>query len=181
MGPHAAPEISRMTTGLGAAGSGDKTPGQLTVSPATPGMETDVERVIHAAVRSVYPKYYPAEVVDYFLRLHSREHIAALIASGAVKVLCCSDNVIGTGCCSEGHISAVYVHPDFQGRGFGTRLMDVLEREALGTSSAAVLEASLPAVMMYERRGYRTTRHEKLVLSGGCVLIYEVMEKRLHA
>ena len=45
--------------------------------------------------------------------------------------------------------------------------------------AAAWLEASLPACLLYEHRGYRTVRHDRWPLENGVVLVYEIMEKTL--
>ena len=31
--------------------------------------------VLHTTIKTIYPYYYPAEVVDFFCRHHSKEHI----------------------------------------------------------------------------------------------------------
>ena len=52
---------------------------------------------------------------------------------------------------------------------------DVIAREY----ESVRLEATLPAVIMFEKRGYRTIRHEKWTVRNGAVLVYPVMEKIL--
>lgn len=42
---------------------------------ATSDMANDVQNVLHTAIKIIYPKYYPKEVVDFFCRHHSKEHI----------------------------------------------------------------------------------------------------------
>ena len=54
-----------------------------------------------------------------------------------------------------------------------------LEAEAARSCAAAWLEASLPACLLYEHRGYRTVRHDRWPLENGVVLVYEIMEKTL--
>lgn len=43
----------------------------------------------------------------------------------------------------------------------------------------AVLDASLPAAVLYEKLGYKTAAHKKLPLKNAVVLVYEIMEKIL--
>ena len=50
-----------------------------------------------------------------------------------------------------------------------------------GYIETAVLDASLPAVMLYEHRGYKTTGHGVLDVGNDVKLVYEMMEKQLRA
>ena len=86
-------------------------------------------------------------------------------------------NIIGTGSYTENHITRVYVLPEYQGHGFGSRLMDELEKEIFARFNSCVLEASLPACIFYENRGYKTVRHVKEDIGGGKCMIYEIMRK----
>lgn len=78
---------------------------------ATPDMVDDIHRVLHTSIETVYPKYYPKEVVDFFCRHHSKEHIAEGIASGNMGVLAKDEKIVGTGCFDGNHITGVYVLP----------------------------------------------------------------------
>jgi ribosomal protein S18 acetylase RimI-like enzyme len=86
---------------------------------------------------------------------------------------------VGTGCSIENHITRVYVLPAFQGKGYGSYIMRQLEDEIGKSYNEAVLDASLPAVRLYEKCGYKTVKHEKLVVENDVALIYEVMKKEL--
>lgn len=147
---------------------------------ATESQAEAVYGVLQTTIRAVYPKYYPVEVVDFFCALHSLDHVREGIASGNMGVLVDDgDTVVGTGCFDGNHITGVYVLPEFQGRGCGSAIIDHLE-EAIGRDhDAAVLDASLPAVCLYEHRGYRTIGHGVIDLENGVKLVYEKMEKLL--
>ena len=45
--------------------------------------------------------------------------------------------------------------------------------------SSLIINASLPACCLYEKRGYKTLQHERLTVENGVVLVYEIMEKCL--
>ena len=136
-----------------------------------------VFELVQETVQSVYPKYYPGEVVDFFCSLHSGEKIAGDIENGSVGVLVEDGRIIGTGSHEGGHITRVYVLPECQGKGYGSFIMQCLEDTIAANYPSAVLDASLPACRLYEHRGYRTLRHERYPLDNGVVLVYEVMEK----
>lgn len=144
--------------------------------------ERDGERVfelVQNTIRTIYPKYYPREVVDFFCELHSRDAICEDIRNGSVGILTQDGQIIGTGSCQDNHITRVYVASGYQGQGYGSRIMDCLEEKLSRQYAAASLDASLPAGHLYEKRGYRTVSHERYGLENGVMLAYEVMEKRL--
>ena len=144
--------------------------------------EKDSEQItmtVQNTIRTVYPKYYPQEVVDFFCNLHSQENILRDIKSGLVGVLIKDNEIVGTGCYRDNHITRVYVSPQHQKRGYGSYIMQCLENEIASKYDKAVLDASLPASMMYEKRGYKTIKHEKWNVENGAVLVYEIMEKSL--
>lgn len=146
---------------------------------AHPGMEDAIYNVLHTTIETIYPKYYPKEVVHFFCRHHSKAHILDGIASGNMGVLTDGDSIVGTGCYDCNHITGLYVLPHYQNRGCGTQIMDCLEAEIIKKHRVAVLDASLPAVFLYEHRGYQTVGHGIYELDHDVKLVYEIMEKRL--
>ena len=146
---------------------------------ATCDMVNEIYNVLHTAIKTVYPKYYPKEVVDFFCKHHSKEHILEGIASGNMGVLAYNNVLVGTGCFDGSHITGVYVLPAYQKQGFGSYIMDCLEMEISKKFDVAVLDASLPAVFLYEHRGYKTVGHGIYELENDVKLVYEVMEKKL--
>ena len=78
-------------------------------------MAEAVHNILHTTIKTIYPKYYPKEVVDFFCAHHSMEHVAEGIASGNMGVLTDGDKIVGTGCYFDNHITGVYVLPEYQG------------------------------------------------------------------
>lgn len=146
---------------------------------ATPDMAHAIYHVLHKTIETVYPKYYPLEVVDFFCRHHSREHIADGIATGNMGVLTDGNIIVATGCLDANHITGLYVLPDCQGKGFGSHIMDCLEAGIAQNYDTAVLDASLPAACFYEHRGYQTIGHGIYELEHDVKLVYEIMEKNI--
>lgn len=135
--------------------------------------------IVQNTVKKVYPKYYPGEVVDFFCELHDRKNIADDIEKGNVGILVVDNQIVGTGSHEGNHITRVYVLPEFQGKGYGSFIMQCLEDEISVTYHTVLLDASLPAAHLYEQRGYHTVKHEKWLVENDVVLVYEVMEKSL--
>lgn len=135
--------------------------------------------IVQNTVKTIYPNYYPKEVVNFFCELHNRKNIAKDIQSGNVGVLLIDEQIVGTGSHDGNHITRVYVLPEFQGKGYGSFIMECLEDEISAKYDKVLLDASLPASHLYERRGYRTIKHEKWSVENDVILVYEVMEKEL--
>ena len=148
---------------------------------AAPDMAEAIYNVLHTTIKTVYPKYYPKEVTDFFLKHHSREHVLEGIASGNMGVLADKDVIVGTGCFDGNHITGVYVLPCYQRRGCGSQIMDALEAAIMQKHQVSVLDASLPAVCLYEHRGYQTVGHGIYELENDVRLVYEIMDKKLRA
>lgn len=72
---------------------------------ATSDMADAVHNVLHTAIKTIYPKYYPKEVADFFCRHHSKEHILEGIASGNMGVLVDGNLIVGMGCFDSNHIT----------------------------------------------------------------------------
>lgn len=138
-----------------------------------------IYKLVQDTIKIVYPKYYPKEVVDFFCEHHSLENILRDIENGVVGVLIDNDRMVGTGCYQDNHITRVYVLPEFQGRGYGTFIMEQLEDNIAVEYDTVFLDASLPASHLYEKRGYQTIRHDRWNVENGVVLVYEIMEKEL--
>ncbi len=135
--------------------------------------------LIQDTIRAIYPRYYPQGCVDYFLNWHSQERVSAAIEAGQVHILLDGGELVGTGSREGDHITRVFVLPERQGRGYGRYILDRLEEAVAADYDTVQLDASLPAVRLYERRGYHTVEHQSEGTESDCVLVWDVMEKRL--
>lgn len=73
--------------------------------------------VVQHTIKTIYPKYYPIEVVDFFCEHHSKNAIEKDIENSYVSVLKIDGNIVATGCFVDNHITRVYVLPKYQKRG----------------------------------------------------------------
>ena len=139
-----------------------------------------IAALVRHTVREIYPQYYLPEIVDAFCSLHDENAVLQDIRQNTVYGLWLGNHLIGTGTARQDHITRVYVLPAFQGRGYGSLIMEKLEREAARQYAAVRLEASLPACLLYEHRGYRTICHGQWPVENGVILVYEIMEKQFN-
>ena len=135
--------------------------------------------IVQTSIKAVYPRYYPQAVVDMFCELHSIENINADIKNGDVWILSDGNRIFGTGCFKGYHMTRVYVAPEYQGMGYGSAIMQNLEEEIAEQYDFAELDASLPACVMYEKRGYKTVKHKSISVKDDAVIVYEIMRKEL--
>lgn len=138
-----------------------------------------ITALVQETIKAVYPKYYPKEVVDFFCELHSLEAVDEDIKDENTWMLFEGPRLAGTGSRQGDHITRVYVHPDYQGKGYGSFIVRKLEEKIFSEYDKAYLDASLPACRLYEALGYKTLRHDKHLVGNGAVLVYEIMEKEL--
>jgi len=139
-----------------------------------------VYNVVQHTIKTVYPKYYPPEVVDFFCALHSKDAILKDIENGYVNVLKIDEKIVATGCFVGNHITRVYVLPDCQKKGYGTFIIKDIEAQISAKYDKAYLEASLPAAVLYEKLGFSTIKHVCYPVKNDVMLVYEIMEKELH-
>ena len=139
----------------------------------------DIYEIVQDTIKRIYPKYYLPEIVDMFCKFHSKGNIAADIENGNTYILLENNKAIGTGTMKENHILRVYVLPEFQGKGFGTYIMQQLEGEIGKRYDKAKIDASLPACKLYYNMGYKTVDHGIWECAGGVIQVYEIMEKCL--
>ena len=85
--------------------------------------------------------------------------------------------VNGVGALDEREMKRLYVAPEAQGRGIGTKLCDALESEAVKRSLPLIrVEASTSSVGFYTSRGYEVAGHRELVVDDA---IFQLVELRL--
>lgn len=137
-----------------------------------------ITELVRKTIEAVYPQYYPAGAVDFFLAHHKPEKILADIEAGKVYVL--EDGVIaGTVTIDGNGIARLFVEPSGQGRGLGRQLMDFAENKIFEYSETVRIDSSLPAKSMYIKRGYREKEYCKICTDSGDFLCYDVMEKNI--
>ena len=133
------------------------------------------ERICHIVQHTkavIYPDYYTKAVVDFFGKLHSLDNIRRDIEEKRLYVLAKDGVIIGTGSHTENHITRVYVLPEYQGQGFGSLIMDKLEKEIFASYDYCELDASLHACIFYENRGFNTVKHIKYDKGDGEFMLY---------
>ncbi|SDN28282.1 GNAT family N-acetyltransferase [Acetanaerobacterium elongatum] len=151
----------------------------MNIQPASSGDLRIVHGIVTHTIQAVYPRYYPGEVVEFFLNHHREENILIDLQNGKTYLVTDNQKIVGTGSLDKNHITRVFVLPEHQGKGYGTYLMDYLEGMIAKDYPAAILDASQPAMGLYLKRGYITTENLQIVAAHNRVLCYPAMQKLL--
>ena len=96
---------------------------------ATPDDAQKVWHIVWHTKNVIYPDYYTRAVVEYVDRYYTFEIIKSDIEQGRTRVLLKDGEIIGTGSRTDNHILLVYVLPEYQGQGFGSMIMDELDKQ----------------------------------------------------
>jgi len=155
-----------------------KGPARCHVRPAQPEDAEAIYEAHTAAIRRTLARDYPPEVLAAHAARQSPKKYRARIETGGVLVAVVGGQVVGFAHPLPGKLAALYVHPDFQGRGIGSALLREAERGACaGGGTEVVVNSSLTAVGFYERQGY-VREGEGAVELGGVLFRYVAMRKR---
>lgn len=136
-----------------------------------------ITELVRKTIKAVYPKYYPAGAVEFFLAHHKPEKIASDIEAGKVYVIEQDGVITGTVTIDGNDIARLFVEPSKQGNGYGGKLLDFAENMILGYSEKIRLDSSLPAKSIYIKRGYKENEYHKILTDNGDYLCFDIMER----
>lgn len=137
-----------------------------------------ISHLVNSTIKEIYSKYYPEEVVSFFLDLHQLSNIEKNILDEKTYVIRYEEMIVGTGTIEKNHISRVYVLPKYQSTGIGSMLMDYLEKEIIKSYGSVEVDVSLPAGEFYRKRNYVHKIQMDYPVANGKILSYEVMQKK---
>ena len=78
-----------------------------------------------------------------------------VLSTNDVMVAHSQGNVIGFVAATDTHIAQLYVHPEYQRRGIGTKLLAWAMRRSAGRLSLVTFEQNLGAQRFYEHHGFK--------------------------
>lgn len=162
--------------------------GQIRIEPAQPEDAAALLEIHAAAVHQTAASYYSEEVINSWSRLPITsdrvEHIQQKwIKNSDLRVIVAkqNNNTVGFGMIhKENELQGLYVHPDFGRCGIGSKILAVLEQEAvlLGLSYLKV-NASLNAEAFYRRQSFEVIEYGIHRLASGQEMPYVKMQKTL--
>jgi len=136
-----------------------------------------VTEIVHQTIEKNYFETYSLEVVEYFKDYHSPSHIDEKATKGFTLCLFVDEKLAGTGNLSGNEIGGVYIHPDYQGKGYGKLIIAELFKKAKSMDiSKLYLDATLCAYEFYLRFGFIEKKKVSQFIKNNAWLDYYEME-----
>ena len=154
----------------------------ITIRKAT---QEDIESIwnVHIrAIQEVCKSHYSSKEIEDWSQVLKPARYNQPIKRGAFFVAVDDNLIVGFGNLNQnsGEIEAVYVTPEYVGRGVGREILRALESVARDLGLPILrLSSSLNAVHFYENAGYRRQRQKRYLLPGEMVACLP-MVKELH-
>ena len=125
---------------------------------ATAGDAQAVYEIVLRASRETNARDYPASVIDRLV-LTLPKGVVSKLEEWQAYVAVVDGRVVGTVSLNGKTVRVVFVHPDYQGRGIGAKLMDVVENAAkLQSERTLGVQSSITAQEFYAKRGFKIVR-----------------------
>lgn len=152
----------------------------MRITRAIEGDECIVYNILYTKITEVYPKYYPEDVVTFFINHHSLNNIKSALNKEIILIIKNGEKHIGTGSILANEIRRMFILPNFQGKGYGTLLLSTLETIIKNNGYTYILlDSSLSAYSLYEKNGYSSIHYRKIVTPKGQFLCYNQMLKKI--
>jgi N-acetylglutamate synthase-like GNAT family acetyltransferase len=131
---------------------------ELEIRRATAGDAEAVYEVVLRALRETNARDYPASVIDRLVLILPKR-IASMLEEWHAYVAVVDGRTVGTGSLNGNTVRAVFVHPDYQGRSIGKKLMDAVENAAnVQSVNTLIVQSSITAQPFYAKRGFKVVR-----------------------
>ena len=140
----------------------------------------DLYRLVQETIAISYPEFYPPAAVEAFSRYHSTDQIQHDAEEGYTIILRVNGEIMGTGTLTGANVKRVFIHPSYQGKGYGKLTIAILEKKAMSQGIGILdLAASLGSRQFYDSLGYRGDKQEFIPVGNGEKLYFYPMTKTL--
>jgi GNAT superfamily N-acetyltransferase len=121
----------------------------------TPEHADELAQLISRTLRLCHTQDYGAERIEAMVARHTATALLELSRRRCILLALDGSRIIGTASLERNWIYAVFVDPDLQRHGVGTRLMQELEKRARESAFSRLgVYSSVSAVQFYERVGF---------------------------
>ncbi|OQR31819.1 GNAT family N-acetyltransferase [Pseudomonas sp. Bc-h] len=128
---------------------------------ATDADAAAISIIVETALCESNAQDYSAEIIDQVVQNFSPAQILRFLTLRQVYVASVGGDVVGTGSLDGNTVRSVFVHPVWQGRGIGHRLMKTIESEAMrGGVERLRVPSSITAQGFYRSLGFVKVRDE---------------------
>jgi N-acetylglutamate synthase-like GNAT family acetyltransferase len=135
------------------------TTGTVEIRRATLTDADGISRTVIRTLRETNAQDYAPEIIDAVVFNFTPERVTSLIENRQVYVAMVCGKIVGTASLQGSVVRTVFIDPDHQGKGIGSRLMDTIESVAQAKSiSSLSVPSSLTAEGFYKKLGYNPVR-----------------------
>ena len=106
------------------------------------------------------------EFIALHTPLHQKAYLQKKIDNGSKLFLMITDKPIGVVSVTGNLIEDLYILPDYQHQGFGTRLLHFAIEQCDGAPTLWILENNKGAEKLYRREGFRETGRKNAITDG---------------
>ena len=133
----------------------------ISFDPASVEDAAEISALTRHVICTVNSKDYSTEEVELACDLFSLEYFSTRMTSRIFYKVTLDNEIIGQASFGDGKIHSLFVHPQFQGRGIGSKLLAKLELAAIEKKTTDIfLSSSITAKGFYEKFGYLLVRSE---------------------
>ena len=133
-------------------------PPAVAIRTFEPGDAAAVSALLATTMRRSNAGDYAPERLEPLIAYFTPAKLVQLAAERTCLVADDGGRVVGTGALDGPALATFFVHPDWQGRGVGTRLLAALEDAARAAGlTRLVVDASVTGAPFYARHGYART------------------------
>ncbi len=136
-----------------------------------------INHVVYSTINKVYPAYYSAGIIEFFLNIHSIENIEKDVISGSTYLMIIGKKIIGTFTIKENEFSRFFILPDYRGRGYGSIALTYIENIIFSDYSEIKIIASKPGYPVYLKRGYVVYKYVEERIVNDDIEGYHIMIK----
>lgn len=114
--------------------------------------------LVRATIAIQWPVHYSAALIEHQGKVWNGDHVARLMAwpDRVMLVAMRGDTIVGTACLFGDSVRKVFVDPRCQGCGIGRRLIEQIERTAIGRGVKVLqVQSTINAADFYARMGFR--------------------------
>ncbi len=143
----------------------------ICIRPMEPAQAAEVSALIGQVLMEVNIRDYPREALEEFADYYSPERVASIPENGGhsyvamlgEELLACGSVVPVEDHPDEAMIQALFVRPDWEGKGVGRQLVQTLEADPMFCAARRVIvSASLTSHEFYLKLGYRYENNVKV-------------------
>jgi GNAT superfamily N-acetyltransferase len=131
---------------------------QLQIRTAVRTDATTLHELHRASVTGLCTSHYSLALIERWLANRTAQGYVDAIDRGEMFVCEVGGTVVGFGQAAPGEIEAIFVHPQWAGRGVGSLLLAHGLAQAQGGQPCVRLVATLNAQTFYERHGFQAQR-----------------------